>query len=113
MSLRQRAYRFADGASALVGSGSQVDHHGKVLLAAGPECRGPHVASPRSVAAGSPHGGQRHLHRAETRIHQAGPHASILACSFVCVGIGEAKRLLSQPSVRLGPILTARRCEVP
>jgi 3-oxoacyl-[acyl-carrier protein] reductase len=55
MSLRQRAYRFADGASALAGLGGPVDHHGKVLLAAGPECCGPHVASPRSVAAGSPH----------------------------------------------------------
>jgi len=55
MSLRQRAYRFADGASALAGLGGPVDHHGKVLRAAGPECGGPHVASPRSVAAGSPH----------------------------------------------------------
>jgi len=45
MSLRQRAYRFTDGASALAGSGGPVDHHGKVLLPAGPECGGPHVAS--------------------------------------------------------------------
>jgi hypothetical protein len=37
MSLRQRAYRFADGASAPAGLGGRVDHHGTVLLAAGPD----------------------------------------------------------------------------
>ena len=40
MSLRQRAYRFADGVSALAGLGGPADHHGKILPAAGPECGG-------------------------------------------------------------------------
>ena len=49
MSLRQRAYRFADGASALAGLGAPLDHPGTVQPAAGPDCGG----LPAQRAAGS------------------------------------------------------------